>query len=632
MKKHLLLMFLLAAISLICAVPREMVVIEIATGTWCPYCPGASMGAHDLIEAGYNVAVVKNHNGDSYANTYSNSRNNYYGASSYPTTFFDGLNPYEGGSNTQSLYPVYVPRVNARLSIPSKYTISAEGSLEGGILSIDVTVSKPEADSNTNVYLRSYLTESNIQQNWQGQTELDYVNRLMAPSAQGIPINLATGESTTQTLSFNLNTLWDKHYLELVLFLQNNNTREILQGTKYSVPLLINAFPVSDNILNFPDTYIGGYSTLPITFYNYGDTPIESAIAIDNPDFLSDLTFLSIPPLSSNTLNVMFTPSSAGESTGTLTVNGDFLGYPQIEIPLLGTSFTNTPPIVEDVAVTGPPVIHQILSGSYSFSDPDMDEEGESIYEWYKVINGNNYIIPNANESTYQVAASDINRQIAFKVTPIDQHGMAGTPVFSEPSLRIVSLPAPQNFSGVVEPPNSAILSWEKPMYFDSRGLAGYIIFRDDLNIDTIPDPNILTYTDSNLPDGIYEYKIVSMFSSPNMQSLPAPAVVLEIDASDNEDLVSAIQNVISAYPNPFRSNADFNIKAAPNRMINFSVYNLKGQQVKQWTSISDAQGNAIINWDGKDSSGNISNSGVYLYRMDCDGKTVSGKIIRLSH
>lgn len=185
MKKHLLLMFLLAAISLICAVPREMVVIEIATGTWCPYCPGASMGAHDLIEAGYNVAVVKNHNGDSYANTYSNSRNNYYGASSYPTTFFDGLNPYEGGSNTQSLYPVYVPRVNARLSIPSKYTISAEGSLEGGILSIDVTVSKPEADSNTNVYLRSYLTESNIQQNWQGQTELDYVNRLMAPSAQG---------------------------------------------------------------------------------------------------------------------------------------------------------------------------------------------------------------------------------------------------------------------------------------------------------------------------------------------------------------------------------------------------------------------------------------------------------------
>ena len=52
-------------------------------GTWCPYCPGAAMGADDLIANGYNVAVVEYHNGDSYTNTASDARNNYYRITSY---------------------------------------------------------------------------------------------------------------------------------------------------------------------------------------------------------------------------------------------------------------------------------------------------------------------------------------------------------------------------------------------------------------------------------------------------------------------------------------------------------------------------------------------------------------------
>lgn len=57
MKHKVMLLLLIATLSFVWAVPREMVVLEIGTGTWCPYCPGASMGAHDLLEAGYNVAV-----------------------------------------------------------------------------------------------------------------------------------------------------------------------------------------------------------------------------------------------------------------------------------------------------------------------------------------------------------------------------------------------------------------------------------------------------------------------------------------------------------------------------------------------------------------------------------------------
>ncbi len=86
MKKSLLIFLLLMGIlSALLAVPRELVVVEIATGTWCGYCPGAAMGAHDLLQNGHAVAIVKNHNGDTFANTYSNARNSYYAITGYPT-------------------------------------------------------------------------------------------------------------------------------------------------------------------------------------------------------------------------------------------------------------------------------------------------------------------------------------------------------------------------------------------------------------------------------------------------------------------------------------------------------------------------------------------------------------------
>ena len=206
MKKLILGLLLLATIGIMVAVPREMVIVEIGTGTWCPYCPGASMGAHDLIANGHNVAVVKYHNGDAYANTFSNARNAYYGITSYPTAKFDGVLEAVGGSNNQSLYSNYLPKVNQRLAIPSHYSIVAgEGEISNGVMTLPVTITKVENDTNTNVVLHSSITESNIAFNWQGQNRLDNVTRVMAPNQSGTPVSLGTGESTTVNLTFNPN-------------------------------------------------------------------------------------------------------------------------------------------------------------------------------------------------------------------------------------------------------------------------------------------------------------------------------------------------------------------------------------------------------------------------------------------
>ncbi len=77
MKKTLLALSLIIATFILFGqqVERDKVLLEIGTGTWCTYCPGAAMGADDLIANGHPVAVIEYHNGDNFANTYSNAPN-----------------------------------------------------------------------------------------------------------------------------------------------------------------------------------------------------------------------------------------------------------------------------------------------------------------------------------------------------------------------------------------------------------------------------------------------------------------------------------------------------------------------------------------------------------------------------
>ncbi len=219
---------------------REMVILEIGTGTWCQYCPGASMGAHDLITNGKTVGVVKYHNGDTFTNNYSNARNTYYGISGFPTAVFDGVISYVGGSNTVSMYPEYLPIYESRKPKNCAYSVEIFGTNTGLDYNVQLRVKKlavvPATYNNLVVHLA--LTESNIPFNWQGQTEVDYAERLMAPSELGTPLDFSGGNEVIVTLPFSINSAWVVSNLELVSWIQNLTGKEILQGTKVAVPEL----------------------------------------------------------------------------------------------------------------------------------------------------------------------------------------------------------------------------------------------------------------------------------------------------------------------------------------------------------------------------------------------------------
>lgn len=629
MKKTLLTFLMLAGLmAMLVAVPRTLVVVEVGTGTWCGYCPGAAMGCHDLLTNGHPVAIIKNHNGDSYANTYSNARNSFYGITGYPTAYFDGLNASVGGSSSSSMYSNYLPKVNARMAVPARYTISAVGNSNGGQYTAAVTVAKPEADTNTNVKLHAVLTQSHIPQVWFNQTTVENVNRLMIPDQNGTAITLDTGAQTTVNLNFTVNAAWNVADCEIIFFLQNMTSKEILQGVKYSLAQLVGAYPVSHQTLNFPNQSVNGTAVIPVTITNFGATAATGTIAIDNPIFASSISTFNIPATQSQSFNVTFTPTAAQNYTGTMTITGNLYNHPNITIPLSGTGFLNDPPVANAVVITGPPVMFQTMTGSYVFSDPDGNTEGNTIFKWYRIENSTPQLIAGANTIEYAPVELDLGLAIAFEVTPVDQHGLPGTPVMSAPTAPIIPLPAPQNLAAILNPPDTVILSWERPQYYETRGFVGYRLYRNGLNISTITNPNTLSFTDTYVPLGTHEYWICSLFNNPMMLSAPSNVVTVNVGVANDDNIAPA--HSVSVSPNPFGSNASFSIQSKANQSVNLDVYNVKGQLVKSWTITTDASGSARINWDGTDANGSKAKAGIYFYRMHSADTAKQGKLIKM--
>jgi len=283
MKKSILLPIIIALVSFSSygqQVPGDKVVVEIGTGTWCPYSPGAAMGAEVLIEGGYQVAIIKYHNGDDYTNVYSNARNSYYGVPGFPTAYFDGGNSVVGGSSTETMFPYYYPKVNARMAIQSSFTIEASGTHACLTdFTAHIVLNKVATNNSTNLRLHVVLTESDIQEAWQGMDELDYVCRLMAPSQSGTTVSFASGDTQEYDITFTVEAGWVLENCEVVVFLQDNSTKEIFQAI--NMPLMdftpeYEYDAAVKQIWDIPATSCSGNLAPSLALRNLGSMPMNS--------------------------------------------------------------------------------------------------------------------------------------------------------------------------------------------------------------------------------------------------------------------------------------------------------------------------------------------------------------------
>jgi hypothetical protein len=184
-------------------VARQKVIVEIGTGTWCQYCPGAAMGADDLVANGCQVGNIEYHNGDSFTNDASNYRNSYYSVSGYPTAHFDGTLEVVGGSNSQSMYSSYLPMYQQRYAVPCDFTVDIYGEHTGSVYDVQLIVTKVNGTW-SDLTVQLVLTESEIVFSWQGQDHLNFVERLMAPDHFGTAVDFTSQSTATINLQFTM--------------------------------------------------------------------------------------------------------------------------------------------------------------------------------------------------------------------------------------------------------------------------------------------------------------------------------------------------------------------------------------------------------------------------------------------
>ncbi|HBC47916.1 MAG TPA: hypothetical protein DEO84_01985 [candidate division Zixibacteria bacterium] len=249
--------------------PRNMVMTELGTGTWCTYCPGATMGAEDMIGAGFNTAIVEYHMHsttapDPFENSFSVARVGYYGFSfsDFPTAVFDGILQHVGGNHSVSLFPIYQPLYQTRADLKSAFSLGITGSHIGDSLHVQVQVSKNAPIIYQNMVLHLALTESNISYSWQDQDHCSFVERIMAPDEIGAPLDFTSGDLQIFNFDFAVDTSWDMANCELAAWVQNRPDKECLQGAKVSVTGLQGvdddavALPTETKLLgNYPNPF-----------------------------------------------------------------------------------------------------------------------------------------------------------------------------------------------------------------------------------------------------------------------------------------------------------------------------------------------------------------------------------------
>ena len=97
------------------------------------------------------------------------------------------------------------------------------------------------------------------------------------------------------------------------------------------------------------------------------------------------------------------------------------------------------------------------------------------------------------------------------------------------------------------------------------------------------------------------------------------------------EDEIPTINETrISNYPNPFNPSTTIKLELVESGEIELAIYNIKGQKMRTLIDAFTNKGTFKANWNGKDEQGKPVSSGLYVVKLQKDGKETATKIMLL--
>jgi len=161
------------------------------------------------------------------------------------------------------MYSNYVPKVAQRNAIPSDFTIDVEFEESEGDYHATITVENVGGNTQTGLKLHVTITESKLPIPWGLTMEQDFTNRLMVPNQNGTDLDFSGGATQVVEVDFNT-SYWDVDNCEIVVFVQNNSTKEILQGTKKFMAVPLFTIDAQAKDITYPSGMYCGTSIEPV--------------------------------------------------------------------------------------------------------------------------------------------------------------------------------------------------------------------------------------------------------------------------------------------------------------------------------------------------------------------------------
>ena len=142
-------------------------------------------------------------------------------------------------------------------------------------------------------------------------------------------------------------------------------------------------------------------------------------------------------------------------------------------------------------------------------------------------------------------------------------------------------------------------------------------------NVDTVLDDDFFTQTDFK-----------GAFGSDNWLegwSVLSELDILGSDDNNNPNIVADKITLLGNYPNPFNPSTEIMFELGQKyQSVHLSVFNLIGRKVYERTLQDISAGLHRITWNGSDINGSLVPSGLYLYRVSTETRSVIGKMTLL--
>lgn len=609
-KRLLVILSIVLLVTSAYAAPRQKALVEIFTATWCGYCPASARAAEEMRANGDPAAIIEYHDRDAYETESSRFRNAYYRnpwEGGIPVGFVDGVEMISGtlpGQNSN--YTRYMAKITPRMSLTSPCTIDLMGIAMDGVFTGTVTVTKDAGVTMDPAKLKIAFTESHIQQSWQGMSTLEYVERGMVPSAQGIALDFTSSDVFSYTFEFPLSSSWVTDNMEIAAFVQNDATREVLQAdSKAFNDLEYFPKPASiDVVSSLAEETITISWTAPEE-QNRG--LIGYAVFKDNE---------MIAETDNNTFTYVDTDVEEGYSY-VYSVKGK---YDDIPNGMSGATEKVRKGIGADNAPTNlVGEIEQINHARLSWT-PSIDTTNNTGY----VIYVDDVLVGTTDQTEFVFDQLD-NGEHEFMVKALVDGNE--TDPSNDIDLDVELLPATGLRATIPSSNNRIILQWYAPDYeMSTRTFTKYKVIR---NNEVIVERTGLNYFDNDVePDARYEYKIVAvyndMFDGPESETLIVENMV--VSASDVNQKVIEITN----YPNPFNPSTNFNYTLPESSKVTIEIFNILGQKVKTVVDEYQALGQKTAKWNGITENGSPAASGIYFYKIKAGKYSASKKMVLL--